>query len=427
MGRAGSGEQFPCSISETMTCASISSVHISTSQIRWARVVRAVLLQLASGALLLRWGPGRASLGCAVRKATAFLDVPREASQFMFGHLTSGVNLADFLGEAGQNATTVKPPFVFGGMTVMFYVSFFVSVLYYCGLAQAATRRVVAVLRLVTGATSAECVSCVGSIFLGPVEAPLAVAPELADLTPAQLHCVMAGSFANVSVASLAAFVLFGLDAGHLALASLMSVPAALAAAELLHPETAERPVAREDEASSTDGGSGQSILEAVSRGIMVTLLTVGGIAINIAAFLAFVALANHLFVTVLNDVGAPPFSFEDALGVVFAPLALMMGVPWEDSASVGQLIGTGLLANQFVAYLYLVKMARSLHPRSVLIATYALCGSTSLGSLGIAMATLAVLCPARMDDVSQLVLRAMCAGSLASFMTACVAGSLVG
>lgn len=394
--------------------------------IPWVQVLCCILLQYSVGALVLRWKAGHAVLNCVSQKVTTFLEFPREGSHFVFGYLTTGINMTQILGSIaeGHNVTDVKPAFVFNTISVMFYISFFVNILYYYGLMQGLIIRIAVILRATTGTTACESMSAVANIFLGMIEAPLMICPYLPTLTKSELHSIMAGGFANIAGTILAAYINFGLDASHLLIASLMSAPAALAYSKILYPETEEIQIT-EDDVLPTKGKE-HSALEAASRAAVITLFMMGSIAANIVAFLAFLAFMNQILQWLLANVDLRPLTFEELLGIGFTPLAMMMGVPWNDCASVGQLIGIKIFANEFIAYLRLTRIKEELHERSVVIATYALCGFGNLGSIGIMLGGLGVLCPSRMEDITQLVFRAMWAGSIASFMTACVAGSLV-
>ncbi|XP_077553705.1 solute carrier family 28 member 3-like [Haemaphysalis longicornis] len=391
-------------------------------KIPWKVVANLVAFLLATAALVLRWNLGHVMLNCVSRKVASFLEIPSEASQFMFGYLSAGLNLSDYIGEAGQNVTGIEPAFIFGvrSMSVMFYVSFFVNVFYFHGLLQSAIVRIAAMLRLVTGATPIESISCVANCFVGMVEAPLMISPYLPALTKAELHCIMSSGFATIAGTIMAAYINFGLEAGHLLLASLMSAPAAVACSKILYPET-EQPEYSIGGASPHRGPE-KNALEAVSRGGVATLLMMGGVAASSIAFLAFLAIMNQIVAWFLTNTDAPAFTFEDILGVAFTPLALIIGVAWQDCVTVGQLFGIKMFSNEFFAFWRLTKIAPTMEPRSVLVSTYALCGFANFGSLGTTLGGLSVLCPTRMDDITKLVFRALCAGWTASLMTACAA-----
>jgi CNT family concentrative nucleoside transporter len=281
------------------------------------------------------------------------------------------------------------------------------------------------------GTSGAESLSAAGNIFVGQTEAPLLVKPFVKTMTKSELHSVMTGGFATVAGGVLAAYVgmlmvYFPDIAGHLIAASVMSAPAALAISKIMYPET-EEPVTRGEvrmEIERTDA----NVIDAAARGASEGLSLALNVGAMLLAFIALLALVNGLLGWVTGLFG-PPISIQTILGWLGAPIAWLMGTPWQDAQAVGTLIGEKTAVNEFVAYLHLADMlgeGAPLQARSVVIATYALCGFANFSSIAIQIGGIGGLAPERRGDLSRLGFRAMIAGTLASFMTACVVGILI-
>jgi CNT family concentrative nucleoside transporter len=292
--------------------------------------------------------------------------------------------------------------------------------------------------------SGAETLSAAGNIFLGQTEAPLLIKPFVGTMTMSELMAVMTGGFATVAGGVMAAFVgmliaFFPDIAGHLLAASVMSAPAALVFAKLMYPEK-EEPVTRGELRVHVENPDANAI-DAAARGAGEGLTLAANVGAMLLAFIALIALLNALLGLVgewtgLNGLLASlgwigeggRITLEWLLGWMFAPLAWLMGVPWQDAFVVGSLLGVKTAVNEFVAYLQLSSMLAGggdLAPRSILIATYALCGFANFSSIAIQIGGIGGLAPHRRSDLARLGLRAMIAGTLAAFMTATVAGML--
>jgi CNT family concentrative nucleoside transporter len=271
-----------------------------------------------------------------------------------------------------------------------------------------------------------------GNIFLGQIEAPLLVRPYIRTMTTSELHAVMTAGFATVAGGVLAAYVgflvaYFPSIAGHLITASVMGAPASLAVAKLMHPET-ERPLAADEMPAATERDT-VNVIDAAARGAADGLKLAVTVGAMVLAFIALVALANGLLGWVSGLVGLGRLTIQQILGWLGAPLAWLMGTPWSDATTVGTLIGEKTALNEFVAFLHLAQLLGSgadLSARSVVIASYALCGFANFGSIAVQIGGIGAIAPERRADLSRLGLRAMVAGSIASFMTACVVGVLI-
>lgn len=410
-------------------------------EINWSQIMWGVLLQFLLGLLVLRWSLGRDALQCFGDKVKNFLDFTFAGSGFVFSYLAKGYNLTDALGDLVKpenltatllNGTEVAKPaiknlppvFLFLALPVVFFFSFFVSILYFYGIMQWMVLRVGSFLQCTVGTTVCESTTAAANIFLGMTEAPLVIRPFLPIMTKSELHTVMTGGFATIAGSVMAAYISFGVSPSHLLTASIMSAPAALAFSKLLYPEVEE---SRTNLTNIVMPKSEEkNVLEAASNGTSVGLAIIGHIVANLIGFLAFIAFLNSTLLWFGSIVKLNFLTFEWLLSMLFTPLAFLMGVSWKDSGVVGELVGIKTFANEFIAYSKLAEVKGVLEERSVVIATYALCGFSNLGSIGITLGALGALCPERKGDLANMSIRALCAGSAACFLTACVAGSMI-
>ncbi|XP_064455235.1 sodium/nucleoside cotransporter 2-like [Ornithodoros turicata] len=412
--------------------------------VNWYQVMWGMMLQFLMGLVVLRWKLGRAIFMCIGDKVAHFLSHASAGANFVFGHLATGINLKQALGvdahlgnlteeqnkteifksQLFSTAASVAPVFVFSALPVIFFFSFIVSILYYVGAMQWLVLRVGWLLQVTVGTTVCESMTAAANIFLGMSEAPLMIHPFLAVMTKSELHTVMTGGFATIAGSVMAAYIKMGVSASHLLTASIMSAPAALAFSKLLYPEVEDSKTQSEN--IKLPKSEETNVLEAACNGTIVALTILGFIVANLIGFLAFLAFLNGTLLWFGNIVGIEFLTFEWVLGQVFRPLAYIMGVPWVDCGPVGELLGVKTFANEFIAYAQLGRMKSQLQERSVVIATYALCGFSNVGSVGIVLGSLGALCPERKADLSAIAVRALCAGSAACFITACIAGSLI-
>jgi CNT family concentrative nucleoside transporter len=277
------------------------------------------------------------------------------------------------------------------------------------------------------GVSGAESLNVAASIFMGQTEAPLTIKPFLAGLTESELFCIMTSGMAHVSGSVMAAYVkVAGVSITHLLTAVIMTAPATIMLAKIFVPETEKPATAGKVEIKVEK--TAVNVIDAAAQGAgdgLHLALNVGGMLI---AFLALIAMLNGIlgWVHTLPLMGWLPGSLEAVFGVVFAPVAWVMGVPWKDASSIGNLLGTRLVTNEFVAFLQLGPMKSTLHPKSFVIATYALCGFANFSSIAIQIGGIGALAPSRKSDLARMGLRAVAAGSMANFMSACIAGMLL-
>jgi CNT family concentrative nucleoside transporter len=282
-------------------------------------------------------------------------------------------------------------------------------------------------MQKVMGVSGAESLNVAASIFMGQTEAPLTIKPFIAGMTESELFTIMTSGMAHVSGAVMAAYVkIAGVSITHLLTAVIMTAPATIMLAKIFIPETGKPATAGKVDIKVEK--TAVNVIDAAAQGAgdgLHLALNIGGMLI---AFLALIAMANGILggLHTLPGMGWLPVSLEKLFGIVFAPVAFVMGVPWKDCAAIGDLLGTRLVLNEFVAFLKLGPMKAQLDPRSFTIATYALCGFANFSSIAIQIGGIGALAPSRKSDLARLGLRAVAAGSMANFMSACIAGMLL-
>jgi CNT family concentrative nucleoside transporter len=333
-------------------------------------------------------------------------------------------------GELGAQGSSMGFVFAFQVLPTVIFIAAFFAVLYHYGIMQLIIKLAAKVMTRFMGASGAESLNVAASIFMGQTEAPLTIRPFLPDLTQSELMTVMTSGMAHVSGGIMAAYIAFGIEPKHLLSAVIMTAPGTILMSKMLVPETevpktAGRVVMSEEE---KDAEKKENLLGAIARGTTDGL----GLALNIAAmlisFLALIALLNGIMGGIHNWHGMAwfPSSLQQIFGVLFAPVAWVIGVPWHDCGAIGNLLGTRMVLNELVAFSMLGPQKAALDPRSFTIATFALCGFANLSSIGIQLGGIGALAPNRRDDLARLGIRAMLAGTMANLMSASIAGMLL-
>jgi CNT family concentrative nucleoside transporter len=317
--------------------------------------------------------------------------------------------------------------FAFQVLPIVIFIASFFAILYYLGVMQVFVRAMAVVMQRVFGTSGAESTNVAASIFMGQTEAPLTIRPFLAGLTQSELFTVMASGMAHVSGAVMAAYVLIaGVEIRHLLTAVIMTAPATLMLSKILVPET---------QVPETLGGikievekPGVNIIDAASRGASDGLQLALNIGAMLIAFIGLIAMVNGILKGIhgLNHMAWLPESLQGILARVFAPIAWLLGVKYNDCAAIGNLLGTRLILNEFVAFIDLGTIRDKLDPRSFVIATYALCGFANLSSVAIQVGGIGALAPSRKSDLARLGMKAVACGTMANFMSACIAGMLL-
>jgi concentrative nucleoside transporter, CNT family len=386
--------------------------------INWATVAWGLGLQVLFALIVLKTTVGQAVfsvLGAGITKLLGFSSV---GASMVFGPLGNGSVWGRVMNASlGPEGAQYSVIFAFQVLPTIIFIAALFAILYYFGIMQFVVRLFAIVMHRVMKASGAESLNVAASIFMGQTEAPLTIRPYLPEMTQSELMTVMTSGMAHISGGIMAAYILFGIEAKHLLTAVIMTAPGTLMMAKMFVPET-EVPKtmgAVKLEVERTD----VNVIDAAGRGTGEGLHLALNVGAMLISFLALVALVNYLL-------GFAHLSLQQIFGWVFAPVAWSMGVPWRDAPTIGNLLGTRMALNEFVAYAQLGPMKASLDPKSFTIATFALCGFANFSSIGIQIGGIGALAPNRRHDLARLGLRAMFAGTLANFMTATIAGFLL-
>ncbi len=435
------------------------------SAVRPRTILWGLVLQLLFALFVMKTPPGRVVFSAIAAGVTRLLALADAGSDFVFGPLA--------------HSDTSGFVFAFQVLPVVIFIASFFSVLYYIGLMQRIVLLMARLMHRTMGVSGSESLAAAANVFMGQTEAPIVVAPYVPSMTTSELMALMTGGFATVSGAVLAAYVGIGVRAEYLIAASVMAAPASLVMAKLLIPETEVSKTGgeialevRTDSVNVLDAaahGASQGVKLALNIGGMlvafIALITLvngilgflgrsfadgrnmlrlsGAIAGALllylllwwppreraarAAALAAAALALAWIVYLAHGPGTISLRLESLLGALFAPLAWLMGVPWQEAGRVGELFGTKLVLTEIVAYARMVEMrdAGLLSPYSEMIASYALCGFANFASVAIQIGGIGGLAPSRKSDLARIGLRAMSAGMMASLTVATLAGIL--
>ncbi|MEE8496640.1 MAG: nucleoside transporter C-terminal domain-containing protein [Xanthomonadales bacterium] len=389
----------------------------------WKLVASGIGLQLFFAVMVILVPGGRQFFAGLSRIFVTIIGFAMEGSAFIFGSLADPSNLGFIF------AFQVLP-------TIIFFASL-MAVLYHLGLMQKIVQAMAWVMLKVMRISGSESLSVAANVFVGQTEAPLVVRPYINRMTESELLTMMVGGMATIAGGVLAAYItlLGGADeamrifyAKHLLSASIMAAPATIVIAKLLKPEV-EESVTRGKVTLHVEK-TATNIIEAAANGAgdgIKLALNVGGM---LLAFVALIALVNYPLgwigqITGLEAIAGQPLSLSMILGYLLSPLAWIIGIPWQDAVAVGGLIGEKVVTNEFVAYAHLNEIQDSLTPKALLISTYALCGFANFSSIAIQIGGIGGLAPDRRSDLARLGLTAVLGGTLATMMTATIAGVL--
>jgi CNT family concentrative nucleoside transporter len=361
-------------------------------------------------------------LGDKIRQLLSYASV---GTSFVFGPLGDQPVWARImtaaLGPEGPRYSVIIATHILP--TIIFVAALF-AILYYFGVMQIIVRLFAAVMNRVMGASGAESLNVAASIFMGQTEAPLTIRPYLKRMTESELMTVMTSGMAHISGGIMAAYIAFGIEPRHLLTAVIMTAPGTLMMAKMFVPETAvpETQGTVRLNIEKTD----VNVIDAAGRGTSEGLhLTLNVIAM-LVSFVALIALTNGILGAIGGWIHIPDLSLQKIFGLVFAPIAWSLGVTWTDAPTIGNLLGTRMVLNEFIAFSQLGPMKEMLDPRSFTVATFALCGFANFASIGIQIGGIGALVPERRSDLARLGMRAMLAGTLANFISACIAGLLL-
>ncbi len=372
------------------------------------------------------------------------LDFTEAGAKFVLGDWPGQVLLPK---PEGSGLYEVGYIFAFKVLPTIIFFSALSSVLYYLGLLQLIIKGFAWVMTKTMRLTGAESLAAAANVFIGQTEAPLVVKPYLEDMSKSEILCLMTGGMATIAGGVFAAYVGFlgGSDpesqqvfATHLLTASIISAPAAIVAAKMLFPS--EQQVDLEHQKLDIPKQDvGNNLLDAISRGTTDGLRLAVNVGAMLLVFTAFISMLNYIFI---NFIGSPTglneyvvaqtdgrfegFNMEYVLGVLFAPIAWLLGVASEDVLVVGQLLGLKTTLNEFFAYAAMQEVKEQLNFKSLLIATYALCGFANFASIGIQIGGIGAIAPGQRKTLTEFGIKALIGGTVACFLTAAIAGALV-
>ncbi len=375
------------------------------SAIQWRTIGWGLTLQFLFALFVMKTAIGVGIFATISKIVTKIMDQANAGGAFVFGdELVNNPNFGFIF------ATKALP--------IIIFLSSLFAVLYYLGILQKVVLLMAKTMSKTMRTSGAESLSTAANVFMGQTEAPLVIAPYVEKMTISELATLMIGGMATISGAVLGAYIAMGVEAQFLLAASIMNAPAALLMAKMLVPETGE-PLTKGEVKLKIERRE-VNIIDAAAKGAGTGMTLSLNIVAMLIAFLSLIALVNW-------PLASFGLSLEQIFAWIFAPLAFVMGVPWSEAGTVGYLFGQKLILNEFVAYASLGELIDQslISPRSELIATYALCGFANLGSIGIQIGGIGALAPGRKGDLARLGLRAVLGGSLATFMTATIAGLL--
>jgi CNT family concentrative nucleoside transporter len=379
------------------------------SSINWRTVVIAFLLQFTLGAFALYLPFGKTVLASVSSGVTGVLSYAQTGIDFLFGNL--GRSSSDGIGFV----------FAFQVLPIIIFFSALVSVLYYIGIMGMVIRAIGGALQKLLGTSRAESMSATANIFVSQTEAPLVIKPFIGKMTNSELFAVMVGGMATVSGSVLAGYVALGVEMKYLLAASFMAAPGGFLMAKLLLPETDE--LDDHEEVIKEEHDQYANVIDAAAGGATAGLRLAVNIGAMLIAFVALIAMLNGLLAWAGGLFGMPELSMQQILGVVFKPVAFLLGVSWEEAGVAGSLIGQKLVLNEFIAFVGFADNAAALSEHAKAVITFALCGFANFSSIAILLGGLATLAPHRRSDVARLGLRAVSAAFMANLMSAAIAG----
>jgi concentrative nucleoside transporter, CNT family len=391
------------------------------SAIKWRTVAWGLGLQLVFAFLVIKWTYGQTILASVSGVITGLLGHSADGSSLVFGALGDP-----------KSALSV---FAFAVLPTIIFVSAFFAILYHIGLMQQIIKVVAWIMQRTMGTSGAESTNVAASIFMGQTEAPLTIRPFLAGATRSELMTIMTSGMAHVSGGIMAAYILFGINAKDLLSAVIMTAPGTILVAKMLVPETEVPATAGTVKMPPNEEHANENFIAAIARGTIDGGQLAFNVAIMLISFVALVGLFNAIMLGIHNGIGVHhlgshevswPSSLNEVLGFVGAPVAWLIGIPWHDCRIIGNLLGTRTMINEFVAFTELGKLKATLNPRTFSIATFALCGFANVGSIGMQIGGIGALVPNRRDDLAQLGLRAMLAGTMANLMSASIVSMLI-
>ena len=369
-------------------------------------------LQISFAVIILKTSFGKTLFfyfNIFIVKLISFADA---GSDFLF---------TSFIPEVGYDEALIN--FAFRALPVIIFFSSLIAATYYLGIIQVIIKNIAKIMEKTMKTSGAETLSISANIFVGQTEAPILIRPYISKMTNSELMTVMVGGFSTVAGSVMALYITWLSNipeiAGHLLAASVMSAPAALMVAKIIYPETKSYQIISSN--SINLKSQDNNLVDAIGRGATDGLKLAANVAAMLIAFISLVAMINFIL-------GLLGTSMQEMLGLLFKPLAWTMGIPWADAKIVGTLMGEKIVLTELIAFRDLSNYVsnNTISERSVIIASYALCGFANFGSIGIQLGGIGSMAPKRKKDISKLVFKAMLGGAIASWLTASIVGILI-
>jgi CNT family concentrative nucleoside transporter len=401
----------------------VASFSPNLRAVNWRTVGWGLALQLLLALFILKFRIGDVRPGFALFSGIAavvkrFLEFTNAGSQFVFGPLANPGLL-----EKGLEAPGSGFVFAFVALPTIIFVSSFFTVLYYLGILQLVVKAMAKAMMYLMQTSGAETLSAAANVFMGQTEAPIIVKPYVASMTQSELLAMMVGGMATISGGVMAVYIAMGADPVAILTTSVMAAPCGLYLAKILLPET-EEPATR-GEVKLVVARQHTNVIDAAGAGASDGTILAINVAAMLIAFLAFIALFDYLLG--FAYVGGAPLTLARVFAWLFAPVAMMMGVSGADIPKVADLLGTKLVANEFVAYVKLTGEYRhAVSERAYILSTYALTGFANLSSIGIQVGGIGGMAPSRRGDIAALGMRCLLAGFLATLINASIAGMML-
>ncbi|MEG0297482.1 MAG: NupC/NupG family nucleoside CNT transporter [Clostridium sp.] len=377
--------------------------------INWKTIAVGFTLQFSFALIVLKWDFGQKVLFKVSEAIGAFINYANEGISFLFGPLIP---------------TDGSMVFAFQVLPVIVFISSVVAILYYLGVMQFLVKIIGGGISKLLKTSKVEALSASANIFLGQTEAPLLIKPYIAKLSTSELFAVMVGGVASVAGSVLVGYSLMGIPLNYLIAASFMAAPAGLIMAKLIIPETDTNKANEEVELIKDDSAN---VIDAAAKGAGDGLQLALAVGAMLLAFVSLIAVLNGLIGHVGTFAGIDNLSIQSILGYVFAPLAAIIGVPWNEAVTAGSLIGQKIVLNEFVAFSSLGPIMGTLSAKTAAISTFALCGFANISSIAILIGGIGGMAPSRKTEVAKLGFKAIIAGTLANLLSAAIAGLLIG
>ncbi len=392
-------------------------------RIRWRTVAWGLSLQFIFAFFVLRFDYGQRAMAWAGGVVNNMLAATFAGTAILFGQL--GLPNAGLFGKLlPPNSGSI---FAFQVLPTIIFISAFFAVMYHIGLMQIIIRALAWIMLKTMRISGAESMNVAASIFMGQTEAPLTIRPFLSKATRSELMTIMTSGMAHVSGGIMAMYISQGVEAKHLLAAVIMTSPGTILVSKMLVPETGIPATEGRVVIPKNKEHKEENLIGAIARGTIDGGKLALNVAIMLISFLALVALLDSLLAWAHGGLPCIPASLGQILGFLFAPVAWLIGVPWHDCGVIGNLLGTRMALNEVIAYISLGAQRAALAPRSFTIATFALCGFANLGSIGMQIGGIGALVPERRNDLAQLGVRAMLAGTMANLISASIAGMFLG